>query len=937
MRPARLEMWAFGPFAREASVDFTLFAHKSLFLITGETGAGKTTIFDAITFALFGQASGEMRTSASFQSDFAPPGAAPRVRFSFTDHEKTYTVERTAAHSRPARRGSGGIISQPESALLTLPDGRVITGRAQVNQAVESLLGMGFEQFSQIAMLAQGEFVKLLKCKSDERAEVFRRVFGTGALKRAQDLLSTRAKSLLDKMGALEERIVQTVSEVAPSNEDTLPEAEALRALAAQADVHRAQALIDALKALSTARLGQLEASDGQTRALSERLARLETLGRAAIERDALARQLKALENALGSLSAQGEKARAALKAARESDAERAALPERLGALRDAMGQYAQLESVSHKADKASERQKSLSLRRDSLAAQHAQLNARVESAAREVEALAGAGRLQAEALVSEQKAQALYEQAQKYRLLFTRAQESAARLAQAQAAFERSSRQYAGAAAQLSAMEVAYQACQAGLLAQNLRAGAPCPVCGSTEHPAIAPLARDAVDQNQLEKARARLNGELYAAMQRDSAQAHALSAEVQSVRAQMDELKRGPLSGAPDSQAEIERYVAAFHARARAASEAAQLQRERVEKRERYEQGLKKARAMLEEMQKQMTSCADELSAAGRELAALTAERNALSARLPYASLEIARAKEREMDARLLSLTQTLSSCEEAVRRHAQESEKTRALYEDVSARLKQKQAEYDRALLACGQDLSAGESAGQAAARLKEALESARLDSRAIFSRAEREREALSRLRQDYRSWQALFGDAARLDRLNSVCAGRLGGAARISFERYVQGYYFERVIEQANMRLAQMTSGRYELMLSEQGEDRRSSAGLDLNVMDNYTGRARSARSLSGGESFMAALSLALGLSDIVQQSSGGVEIDALFIDEGFGSLDEDSLELAISTLSRLAGGRCMTGIISHVEELKTRIGSKIVVRKGTSGSQIELVP
>lgn len=872
MKPLSLTMSAFGPYAGVTQLDFGKLGSEGVFLITGDTGAGKTTIFDAISFALYGEASGgaERRAARSFRSDYAAAEAETYVEFFFEHRGREYRIKRAPEYERRKLRGEGTTKQAAYAEFECAETGELITRIDAVNARVGELTGLSRSQFAQTVMIAQGDFLKILNAKSEDRKRLFQKLFDTeifaGIQQRLKDMNGECAQAV-ERINALSE------AELARLKDDMdFARAKELREL--RTDVRRMDKLPGLLEERLRARRERLDAAmaaaaQGEQRAalLSAQLAEARHTNRELDERDKLARELEKMNASGEATAAQEEKLTHARCAARLAGAE-ALLKKWTAESAENAAQLSAAEQALKKGEAAQEE----------WAARRASAEKELEGA----ESLKDGLRRMAEAIP----------------LLMNAAAGAAALEAQREAAklcLEESRRRDA----EYTAVKERFYASQAGLLAAKLKEGQPCPVCGSTEHPAPACPASEPATKEQLERAdgeRRRAEARVHAA----AAEAAKRQAELEAAKGRLEALgftggesAQGLEGECARTRAEIQRREAAAK-RARAESEAALA-------------ALSRAKAALENAEKRRADIEAALEAQQAEFAAglsalgFAGAEEYERAKMPARDMDALDAQLRARRERLRSLTDRL----EALTEKLTGAERTELEALEATAAAAQR----------------ANRAAGEAAAAMKSA---AAADEEAIA----RIRELSARRAEAQRRW-------AVVKEVYDTVSGQVSRRVKISFETYVQQYYFKQVIAAANKRLTVLTDGMFVLRVKEEARNMRSQAGLDLDVLDRSTGLWRDVSTLSGGESFMASLALALGLADTVQSRSGGVRLDAMFIDEGFGTLDENSLRQAMELLTRLAGGRRLVGVISHMAELKERIDKKVVVTKTAAGSALRI--
>ena len=918
MRPLLLTMNAFGPYAGETTIDFARFGGAGLYLITGDTGAGKTTLFDAISFALYGEGSGAVRKPEMLRSKYASPEQKTEVLFRFEDKGAIYEVRRTPSYLRPARRGKGETQQLPE-AELHMPDGSVRTKVKEVNEALEDILGLNREQFLQTAMISQGDFLKLLLASTEERQKIFRRIFHTERFAALQDRLKQRSADCERTCDRLAQKIESCVEQLRPEGE-----AEALREAVLSGE-KPAEELLSQLPELLAEEEREREKAvvvraekDKEITMLVAELARAEEAAERKRRRQEKAREVLAEQQ---KLTAQRQR-----EATLSADiAAKKPRWDKLSAYRELLPKYEEVAALTE-ARKRGEREVKAAeqtLRRtetDVTAAEQAL------SAAREKHReLSGAGEnlaraeAKAESLAARQKLLALVrQQIEDYKRIYFERQRDLKNYRESYEAYEQANAAYTTAYRH-------FLAGQAGTLAEQLRTGEPCPVCGSLSHPKVAARAAGTPSEaalQALETAQKDCQQAAEQAAKRHSASQERLAGQERKLTERAEELFPGVAFQNLDRSAKAEEAVLqaqiaeSLTVSAKCKAAATEYQRLSDEL-----PALEAKRAALETAR---GSAQEGLSAARQTLEGLRAAEEAGKKQLPAGEAADLQREIRELE----------KEKETAER----EEQALLAAIAETAQRLGRLEGE-QKALASEHEDSNPADLTALTA-RLREA-EAVR---DALRKRAEQCSAALARNREAFLTWQKLAAEQAETlqhfraaKSLADTASGQLSGQEKLMLETYVQLDYFERIIVRANIRLMEMTEGRYELVRSKEAENKRSQSGLSLDVIDHYNGGQRSVKSLSGGESFQASLALALGLSDTVQEEAGGIRLDAMFIDEGFGTLDEGALRNALQALLELAADARLVGVISHVPELKEKIERQIRIRKQPEGgSSAELV-
>lgn len=867
MRPISLEMSAFGPYAGVETVDFTLLGDHGLFLIAGDTGAGKSTLFDAISFALYGVASGssKRRNGKSFRSDFADPLADTWVRFVFQHQGKRYTVRRNPEYLKPGRK-----TPCPPDAEMQCEDGRSWAKVETVTAAVEELLGLNAGQFAQVAMIAQGDFLSILRADSKTRAAIFRRIFNTQLYEDVTLLLKARRDEAASRCQTAQERYASLAAQIVCEEDSLIREY-------AQTLLHgeRLTAALEEQLAKDRKALAELER---QLQKQEELLAQASAALQGAQMQNQGVRQLSEQQTALQEqlkIQPQQQARQATLDAARRAQrvaqAEERFLHEskRLSQLQEACRQHQQREEAAQQALGHAE----------SACAESRALQTRVEELNQKQQKLEQALPLFGSYRLAEETL------AQKERML----EQAFVRRRETQETYLR--------------LSEAYLADQAGILADSLQRGQPCPVCGATEHPHPAQHQHNAPDKAQTDKA----------AKQREAAEAEANRAAEACAAARSEKaglLERLSLViGGKAPTAELEAQCRQKH------EQFSQTIRELTQRMQRDEDALHAAQSALataqalskdgqQAVQRQQMLCENERSAWLNSMgdAGFTDEGAYRAARMEDAPM-------RQLEGELARYEQQLASAQAAV-------ESLQKLWAGKTEQDEQALEMQVHQLRAQGQNLMQ--------------------DIRVLDAGVAANARILPKLRETVRAIHGYAEELDMLDDLYRTASGNVRGAQKIPFENYILQYHFRRVILEANRRLERMSDGRFALCQKRE-EGLSGKAGLSLDVLDRHTGRVRDVGTLSGGESFLASLALALGFADAVQARNGGVQLDTLFIDEGFGSLDEDSLRRALDVLGELAGGKRLIGVISHVPMLKSCISQKVLVyHKQPCGSGVKIV-
>ena len=878
MKPIQLVLSAFGPYVERTVIDFSALGEEGLFLIAGDTGAGKTTIFDAISFALYGEASGgkEKRKSKSFHSDYVSDQTETYVELTFRHRGETWWIRRNLEYQRPAKKKKDGMETttrQAADAQMRNEDtGEEILRMDDVNRRVRELLGLTQDQFTQTVMIAQGDFLKILTASSDERKKLFRDLFHTNLYVDLQSRLQEKNRACADEQKALEQTILSAEGKIDPEAEfaereillsycGQIQHTDALCALLAR--------LIEQEKAAQELAKAQKKEAADQIGALIAAVTEGERVNRDFADWESKRARLAALTAGQGEIDAQ----RAALAAARRAqqletdealmrrtrrdmDAQRAALSEAQAALEQAEKALPEAEARMKEAE-----------------SRGGEIHALLAQAKQMEDCLPVLGeveRLKAALDTQKRELQRLTEASSRAQAAYTVAQNS-------------------------------YYLSQAGLLARELKVGQPCPVCGSTAHPCPAQITPETVTRQALEQAAKRRE-----TAEKAQSDAATRLAENQVALDERENRLRALKIGADETRQRLAARIDAAHQAA--------ADRQRT---------IDAARSAYQALDKRKTAAQSAVDAAQKRLAAL--EKDLRAQTEAFEQKRAAHGFEDEASYRLAKRTDAeIERLDREIRNFDEQKRTLAAQTRELEDKLSGRQKTDLTAL----QNRRAAALDRQAKA---ENAEKAMVRKLTLHESADREiRQANAAIQKKRGKWQII-------QELYTCCAGIAAGnpRAKLTFEAYVQQYYFRFVVAAANKRLTRLTDGMFTLRVMREAANRVSQSGLDLEVLDRSTGQARDVSTLSGGESFLASLALALGLSDAVQSQSGQIRMDAMFIDEGFGSLDENALRSSIDVLLELADGKRLIGIISHVQELEERIDKQIVVTKTPNGSTVRM--
>ena len=916
MRPLKLTLSAFGPYAGVMELDFETLGTGGLYLITGDTGAGKTTIFDAISFALFGEASGGNREPGMLRSKYADPSTPTEVTLTFRYAGKEYTITRNPEYMKPKTKGKDkgdAMTKQTAGATLTYPDGHLVTKPKEVNTAIRDILGLDREQFAQVAMIAQGDFLKLLLADTKERQKIFRNIFHTNLYVELQDQLSKQASKVKYQWEDVRDSIRQYIDgilcdedsehaeAIRQSKDGTLPIEEVLTAL-------------DALLESDASLRDKLEGSLQETDIALERTVALLTKAEA---REKIKKDLAKAEEKEVSTKLLLQQSQKALEEEQAKKPRQEQLSREITAIDLSLKEYdrlAELESALLNANTQKSKAEA-----DSAAAAESKtaLVAEIDTLKEERKSLENIGAEKEKLLRQKQ------EQHQKR----TDLQKLIADIAQyhtQQKSWETAQQLYLAAYDNSSDLQQEYDVKnkafldeQAGIIAGRLKEGKPCPVCGSVHHPAPAVMADTAPTEAEVKKARKEYEKAVKETEKASSTAAKEkgkVSTLEETLLKQIDEQlhlreidlaepsAREIVSDLNDSINELEVRIGQI---------AKDLDRKNL-----LDELIPKKEKELSATEEKLTIAKEQAASSAASIQSLTEQIAELKEKLIFENKSAAMVQRNSLDAERKAMQSALEAAEknylackdELTGLSASAQELKKQLTESAEIDIQAQQEEKDALSF-------------QKAAVLKE--------QKAVHTRIASNTSCRKNIRSKSAELSQLEEKQKWLRALSDTANGTIKGKEKIMLETYIQTTYFDRIVARANVRLMKMTGGQYDLKRRKTADTMRGQTGLELDVIDHYNGTERSVKTLSGGESFKASLALALGLSDEVQMSTS-IQLDTLFVDEGFGSLDPESLNQAYNTLAGLTEGNRLVGIISHVAELKERIDKQILVTKEKSG-------
>ncbi|QHQ62555.1 AAA family ATPase [Anaerocolumna sedimenticola] len=1044
MKPLKLMISAFGPYAGTVTIDFEKMGNSGLFLISGDTGAGKTTIFDAISYALFEKTSGLTREVNSVRSDFATLEVFTEVTLTFSHKGFHYTINRYPDQTRKSDRGKG-IAEQKKGVSILLPDGKKIDNRNDVKRIISEILGgLGYDQFKQIAMIAQGEFLELLLADNDKRNEILQKVFNTEIYKRFSAKLREKEIFLKNENEDLEKSLQLYIDGIkCPEESEYYQKIEYFKTVK---NINFIPDILNCLTLLieeDNRILDDVNDKMGSVDKEKEKFIKKEVIGKTINqnleekeklqcrkeELDLKKDEMKVLEQR-GLI---GQRALSYVKPLEDAKNREVEISNRLTEkIKAASKEKESFEVRLYRAKKLYEEENNKSDLRDNLTLyisnleeslpQYDFLNNLLE---REKEYFKTGNQLDETISSISKKLSDMQNLHQNFRNELEAVKESPIKLLNCvsklekdeiakkrmeqldadisklilleevvenyKKAFLQAEERYDECNLEFDRKQKAYLREQAGILAKTLEEGKPCPVCGSLEHPKTAQLLLEApteAELNTLKEKRDTLSEEMLEAGKKVSEYKKEYETRFDTINESMDIITcEIDFNNLKDRKSYLQKLISEWDSNIKLLRAEEELLKVKCERKEICETEIRKALASIEEYNSNTALLKEKRNLLAADLSACRKEIEMIKKNLEFDSLEKAKTiiseKKTELDElknKFLDAENEFHEADKALKtavsllsEFTTQYESSKESFNKASSRFMLKMKEYGfkteeaykEALLSqekideikeickkyelTKQEIKAQldklkeKTYGKERIDLEDIRNNIKLlkDSRTQLEKLQKEvhnrvsanKSSLFHIKEIDKIREEKNKEYLEISALSKTANGRLEGKQKINFETYVQAAYFVQIIQEANKRFYEMSGKRYQLMRKE-GGNLQSASGLELNVLDTWTGKLRNVKSLSGGESFMAALSLALGFSDIIQSHSGGIEIETMFVDEGFGSLDTEALEQSIVTLTNLTLGNRMVGIISHVDELKERIDKQIIVKKDIRGSYVD---
>ena len=928
MRPLLLKMSAFGPYAGNTVIEFDKLGDKGLYLICGDTGAGKTTIFDAICYALFGEASGRLRDVSMLRSKYADDLTPTEVELLFLHNDKEYRIVRNPEYYRPSKRG-GGLTKQPQDACLYMPDGNVISKAKDVNKAVEELLSLNCDQFFQISMIAQGSFRELLISDTNTRQKIFRELFKTGFYLTLQDKLSEARKEISDSVSDSKKSIEQYVRDIMVDEDDVLLiDVENAKAglMLTEDIIELIVSLINKDETIANDNENKLKTVNGELERVNSSIAIIENAINSKEMLDITLKEYEEKKPMEEAANAEFEKAKIEL-------AKKDGIVKELSTIEAEIKKNEDIKKTEALVDRLSDEKKNNTEKLSLLSDEKEQKAGVLSELKSELDGLKNVGvSIEEYKNKLEKLDESINElnELKKEHKKFIRGQQELEELTDK---YIEDNNEFKRLRDIYEEMEQAFRDGQAGILAATLTDGEKCPVCGSLAHPDKAKLTDEIPSEEKLNQAKEN------ASKARDKA--NEASSFLRSRRTFVELIKEQLINNAvelfSDSDIDEDKDLFISNLESNIESREFEITTLRNDINDKLNNEKRRATRKKEIEDNLISEYEEKLKLIDEDIASLNIEIAGINASINENKLKAKEIKESlifsdmsDAEIRRNELTYTLNSIQQLYDIKEQERNQIHDEVTKLTSKIESLKKSLEGIEISDVTDKKAK----------KTELEYKRND---LIKKIQEERtririnnNVLENIKDKAESLKETEKNLSYITSLSKTANGDLAGKEKIKLETYIQTTYFDRIIRRANLRFMEMSSGQYELKRQRVASDIRGQSGLDLVVIDHYNGTERSVRTLSGGESFMASLSLALGLSEEVQSSSGGVSVDTLFVDEGFGTLDSDSLDLAYKALTNVTEGNRLVGIISHVAELRNKIDNQIIVKKEKSGGSVATV-
>ncbi len=913
MRPIKLTMSAFGPYADKTVVDFDKLGENGLYLITGDTGAGKTTIFDAIVYALYGESSSEKRKVSMLRSKYADVDTPTYVELIFEYNRTQYTIRRNPRYLKPKKIGEG-YTEKTAGCEIVYPDGRVVTQKGKVDNAVKEIIGINYMQFLQIAMIAQGDFLKLLLASTEERMKIFRHIFKTEKFQELQERLSNKFKEIKTERDNVKLSVEQYIDgiiccdesmyffDVEKAKSNQLPVAEIMELIEKLIEIDNTQ--VEKL----TDEIAELEK---QLEVVNSNLGKIQEYNLAKKELSGVTVKLEVRNKEIAELEKKCIEEKEKFK---ETDS----LNSEVALIKAELPQYEQLKikqnSITTLEQKLKNDKETSEVKTQALEEKRQTF----EALKKEKHTLENAGE-------NREKLSNKKEQAENNKKALEKIKESFESYENMISDLEDKQKVYKDTVAKADEITADYQHKnkafldeQAGILAQQLQTDMPCPVCGSFEHPNPAQISLEAPTEAQLKKAKEK-SDKAQKEVEKASYSCSVLKGNIETTKENIEKQVAEYVGECAfdEAKTKIEEMLLKLADEIKELKSEIALEEKNFKRKSQLEQIIPDMDDEVEKIKSEIANLETEIASNKAILTETQKQVEEMKKSLRFESKDLAEEKINQLEKRSAELKANMEKAEEDFKACNEQVIMLKAKSEQL-----QKQLENSHQM-----DQQEEEEKQKNLTENKQSKNNARTE---LMTRVNANTAVLENLKAKTTLLKELEHKFTYIKALSDTANGNITGKDKVRLEAYIQMTYFDRIIERANIRFRMMTGGQYDMKRKRESENKQAQSGLEINVIDHYNGTERSVKTLSGGESFKASLSLALGLSDEIQESAGGIKLDTMFVDEGFGSLDDESLNQAMNALKGLTEGNRLVGIISHVNELKERIDKQIVVKKDKLG-------
>lgn len=899
MRPLKLTISAFGPYADETVINLEKLGENGLYLITGDTGAGKTTIFDAITYALYGSASGNNRESSMLRSKYAVGSTKTFVELEFLYRNEKYIITRNPEYERQSLKGTG-TTKQISDAKLVYPNGKITTKTKEVTKEITQIIGIDKKQFTQIVMIAQGDFLKLLLAKTEDRKEIFRQIFKTEKFYQLQEKFKVELKNLKNQNETVLNSINQFIDGIYYSDE-FLEEAKIQKNIQETIDLIEKMMLLDVEKHKIIN--DELIIIEEEYKKISQNVGQAQEI-------EQMKTNLSSLKASFSEISLEINEIDLKISGFEEEKSNIEKKIKEITIQTNDLSKYDELKNIDDELLKLREIIVTKTQDKEALEVEKCKLNEKKELFNK---------------IISQFRDEK--EEIQKYAIKldgFNHEKKSLIKLQEICAECEKieknlvvNQEKYKQLFEKYECSDFEYRNAynkflneQAGILASNLNDGEECLVCGSKNHPKKAKLEFGAPTKEQLDILKEKFETSRQK-VQNSSEEINKISAELE-IKNEIAKQEQENL-GIEDT-IKLNEVIEEKSIEINNITEKQSICKRNIEKFETAEIQLPEILENINEKQIKITDLENEIIKIRVNIENFEIQAKKMSEILQFKDKESAIINLKALSVEVEKYSRDF---EEIKTTQKNKNDKKSQLIGSINAINTEKFDKFNLGTLKENQK------------NIKDKLDFEQKKSTDILNRINVNSEILKNINKKYKEIEEIEQERELVTVLSNTANGNLSEKQKIMIETYVQMAYFDNIIKKANDRFMEMTSGQFELKRSEQGSN-QSQIGLELDVIDYYNGTVRSVKTLSGGESFKASLSLALGLSDQIEEQAGGIKIDTMFVDEGFGSLDDESLAQAIKTLTKITTDNRLVGIISHVSELKDKIDKQIIVKKDKQG-------